>query len=193
MFRKLLGVALVLALSPAFAGDLSYNYIELGLQKAELDDDLAGFDFDGDGYGIRGAFELNENWFIPVSYGTLDFDFGVDLDQLSAGIGYHDDLSNGTDFFVTLSYLRAEVSASGFTPVEEDGFEATLGVRGMLTESVELTGSIGYADLGDGADGTTINAGALYSFSENFALGLEVDFDEDVTIYGVGARFYFGN
>ena len=64
MFRKALGVALMLAVSPAFAGGLSYNYIELGYQKAELDDDLVGLSVDGDGFGIRGSFEVGENWFM---------------------------------------------------------------------------------------------------------------------------------
>lgn len=192
MFRKILGVTLALAMSPAFAGDLSYNYVQLGYQKAELDGGFGGIDVDGDGFGVGGAFEIGENWFVPVSYGTLDFDFGVQLDQLAVGLGYHAPLSNGTDFFATLSYLSAEISASGFGSLDEDGYGATVGVRGMLTDSVELHGSIGYSDLGDGADGTAFGAGALYSFSENFALGFDLAFEEDVTMYGIGARFYFG-
>jgi len=193
MFRRFLGVILVFALSPALAGDLSYSFIELGYQKADIDAGLAGIDVDGDGYGIRGSFEVGENWFIPVSYSALSFDLGVDLDQLSAGVGYHGELSSGTDFFATLSYLRAEVSASGFGSADESGYGATIGVRGMLTDAVELSGSIGYSDLGDGADGTAFGASALYSFTDNFALGFNLGFEEDVTIYGVGARFYFGN
>ena len=194
MFKKLLlGTALVFALSPAFAGDLSYNFIEIGYQKADLDDDLAGFSIDGDGYGIAGAFEVGENWFIAVGYSALDFDFGVDLDQLSVGGGYHFGMSESTDFFATLSYLTAEISASGFGSLDEDGYGVAIGVRSLLTDKVELSGSIGYSDLGDGADGTAFNAGALYSFTENFAVGFDIGIDEDVTLYGIGGRFYFGN
>lgn len=194
MFKKLLlGTALVFALSPAFAGDLSYNFIEIGYQKADLDDDLAGFSIDGDGYGIAGAFEVGENWFIAVGYSALDFDFGVDLDQLSVGGGYHFDMSESTDFFATLSYLTAEISASGFGSLDEDGYGIAIGVRSMLTDKVELNGSIGYSDLGDGADGTAFNAGALYSFTPTFAIEFGIGIDEDVTLYGLGGRFYFGN
>ena len=194
MFKKLLlGTALVFALSPAFAGDLSYNFIEIGYQKADLDDDLAGFSIDGDGYGIAGAFEVGENWFIAVGYSALDFDFGVDLDQLSVGGGYHFGMSESTDFFATLSYLTAEISASGFGSLDEDGYGVAIGVRSLLTDKVELSGSIGYSDLGDGADGTAFNVGALYSLTENFAVGFDIGIDEDVTLYGIGGRFYFGN
>ena len=193
MYKKLLGITLALLATPALAADLSYSFVELGYQRAELDDQLAGFDVDGDGFGISGSFEINENWFVPISYNSLGFDFGVDLDQASAGIGYHTGLSNGSDFFATLNYLRAEVSASGFGSADEDGYGVTAGIRGMLTDSVELSGSLSYSDLGNGADGTAFGASALYNFSESFALGFNLGIDEDVTIYGLGARFYFGN
>ena len=194
MFKKLLlGTALVFAMSPAFAGDLSYNFIELGYQKAELDDDLAGFSVDGDGFGIGGSFEVGESWFIGVGYSTIGFDFGIDLDQISVGGGYHAGLSDRTDFFATLSYLSVEVSASGLGSVDEDGYGVAIGVRSMLTDNVELNGSLGYSDLGDGADGTAFNVGALYSFTESFAVGLDIGFEEDVTLYSLGGRFYFGN
>ncbi len=194
MFRKLLlGTALTFALSPAFASDLSYNFVEIGYVDAELDDDLAGFSFDGDGFRIGGSFEVGENWFVAAGYSTLGFDFGIDLDQIAVGGGYHTGISDRTDFFATLSYLQAEVSAGGFGSVDEDGYGIAVGIRSMLTDNVELNGSIGYSDLGDGADGTAFNAGALYSFTDNFAVGFDIGIEEDVTLYGLGARFYFGN
>lgn len=165
----------------------------VGYQEAELDDDLAGFSFDGDGFGIGGSFEVGESWFIGVGYSTIGFDFGIDLDQISVGGGYHAGMSDRTDFFATLSYLSVEVSASGFGSVDEDGYGVAVGVRSMLTDNVELNGSLGYSDLGDGADGTAFNVGALYSFTESFAVGFDIGIEEDVTLYSLGGRFYFGN
>jgi hypothetical protein len=191
MFRKLLGVALIFVLSPALADGLSYNYIQLGYQQADLDDDF--IDVDGDGYGISGSFEVGENWFIGAGYSALDFDFGVDFDQLSIGAGYHVGMSDRSDFFATLSYIRAEASVSGLGSADEDGYGATVGIRGLVSDNFELSGSIGYVDLGDAGDGTAFGAEALYSFTENFALGFNVSVDDDVTMYGVGARFYFGS
>ena len=193
MFKKLLGVTLLFVLSPAMADGLSYNYLQLGYQRADLDGDFAGISIDGDGYGVGGSLEVGENWFIGVGYNALDFDFGVDLEQLSVGAGYHFGLSDRSDFYATLAYIRAELSASGFGSIDEDGYGVTIGIRGMLSDNVELQGSIAYTDLGDGADGTAFGAGALYNFTETFALGFEVSADDDVTVYGIGARFYFGN
>lgn len=193
MLRKTSILGLLLFAMPVFAADISYNYVEAGYQKIDIDDDLSGgFDTDGDGFGIAGSFELNENWFMNASYSDASFDFGIDLTQLSIGGGYHAPLTDSSDFFATLSWVRAEVSADGFGSADEDGYAAEIGVRGMIGERVELNGSIGYVDLGDGGDGTSFGAGVLYNFTDTVAAGFSLDLDEDVTAYGIGLRMYFG-
>lgn len=193
MLKKVLGISLLFLAAPAVAGDLSYDFVQLGYQKVEFDDNFfPGADIDGDGFGVSGSFELNEDWFIGVGYSKLDFDFGVDLEQLQIGGGWHTAISPNTDFFATLSYVSAEVSASGFGSVDEDGFGATAGVRGMLAEDWELGGSINYVDLGDGADDTGFSAWLLYSISSAFSAGFTISTDDDVTGYGLSGRYYFG-
>ena len=181
-------LALVLA-GPAIAGDLSYNFVEGGYQRVEFDE--SNIDVDGDGFGIGGSFEINENVFALASYATADFDFGIDLNQLAVGVGYHVDVSPNADFFAALSFVRAEVEASGFGSADDDGFGATIGMRGMVSEQVELFGTLSYVDLGDD-NSTALGGGALYSLTDTFALGANVEFDEDVTSYGITARLYFG-
>ncbi len=194
MFRKILGLTLFVFAAPALAGDLSYNYFQLGYRWVELDEDpVPGVSVDGDGFKLDGAFEVGESWFITAEYSTVEFDFGIDFDQLGVGVGYHVDMSPNADFFATLSYVSAEVSASGFGSVDEDGFGAEIGVRGMVSDKVELAGSLGYVDFGNGGDGTTLSATALYSFTDAFALGFTIETDDDITGYGLDARFYFGN
>ncbi len=192
MLKKSLGILLLVAAAPAIAGDLSYNYIEAGFQRIEFDD-VAGVDVDGDGFGIGGSFELNDDWFIRAGYSTADLDFGIDLDQTILGIGYRADISPATDVFATVSYVRADVSATGFGSFDDDGFGISVGVRGMLTDKVELSGSIGYIDLDEGGDGTSVSAGGLYNFTDMFAAGVGIEVDEDVTTFGILGRLYFGN
>lgn len=192
MFRKLLVTSLALLAFPAFANDISYNYVQLGYQKIDIDDPGIGFDVDGDGFGVAGSFELNDSWFVGIGYSQADFDFGIDLDELAAGVGWHTTMSNNSDFFALLQYVRAEASISGLPgSLDEDGFGFTIGVRGMVTENIEIGGSIGYIDLGDAGDGTSFGANVLYNFTENFAAGLFLDFEEDATGYGGGVRFYW--
>lgn len=192
MLRKLYGLTLLMLAAPALAADISYNYIEAGYQEIEIDGGfVGGADIDGDGYGLGVSFELNENWFIAASYAKADFDFGVDLDQLSVGAGYHVPISENADFYGALSFVRAEASASGFGSVDDDGYSATIGLRGMIGERFELNGSLAYVDFGDGGDTTAFGAGALYSFTDAVAAGFSIETDDDVTAYGLGLRIYF--
>ena len=192
MYKKLLGLSLALLAFPAFAGDISYNYVELGYQKIDIDDPGIGEDVDGDGFGANASFEMGDSWFFRIGYSQADFDFGIDLDEASAGIGWHTTMSNSADFYALIQYVRAEASISGFSgSVDEDGVGAEIGVRGMVSDKVELAGSIAYVDLGDAGDGTSFGAQVLYNFTQNFAAGLFVDFEEDATGYGAGVRFYW--
>jgi hypothetical protein len=191
MFKKFLGLTLVFLAVPAMAGDLSYNFVQAGYGWLTLDDDFVG-DIDGDGFNINGSVEVGENWYIFAGYSSSDFDFGIDFDELGVGVGFHAPINASADFFATVSYISAEVSLSGFGSADEDGYGVSVGLRGMATDKVELSGAIAYADLGDGADGTSFGGSALYNFTDMFAAGVEVGFDEDVTAYGIIGRVYFG-
>lgn len=192
MLRKVCGLTLLLLAAPTFAADISYNFIGAEYQEIDIDSGfLGGFDIDGDGYGVGGSFELNENWFIGASYSKADFDFGVDLDQLMLGAGYHVPITNNADFYGMFSFVSAEASIDGFDSVDEDGYAATIGLRGMIGERFELNGSLAYVDLGNGGDSTSFGGGVLYNFSDAFAAGFSVGIDDDVTTYGIGLRVYF--
>lgn len=194
MLRKFCGLIVLALAAPTFAADISYNYIQAGYQEIDIDGGfVGGLDIDGDGYGVGGSFELNENWFIAASYSKADFDFGVDVDELMLGAGYHVPISDNADFYGMFSYINAEASASGFASIEEDGYAATIGLRGMIGERFELNGSLAYVDFGNGGDTTAFGAGALYNFTDMLAAGFSIDIDEDVTAYGIGFRVYFDN
>jgi len=189
MYRYIALLAVTLFAAQASAQDLSYNFVEGGFARVELD--VGPVDVDGDGFGVGGSFEIGDSFFGLASYQTADFGSGVDLNQLTAGFGYHVGISPNADFVATLAYVRAEIEASGFGSVDESGIGASIGVRGMVSDRVELNGAISYVDLGDGDD-TSIGGGLLYNFTDTFAVGANIGFGEDTTTYGVNARLYFG-
>jgi len=191
MIRKALYTTLLLLAGPAMAADISYNYVQLDYAFITLEDVLPGVDVDGDGPGISGSFEVGDSWFAGVGYRTIGFDFDVDIDQTSAGLGFHTPLSGNTDFFATLSYLWVNASGGGGS-ANEAGYGVSIGVRGMVTDNFELDGVLGYSDLGDGADSTTFGAAAIYNFTDTFSLGVNVEFEEDAFGYGAGIRLYWG-
>jgi len=181
---------LLLSGGPVLADGLSYSYIQAGYQDVSID--LGnGPDIDGDGYSVAGSVAIADDWFIFAGYSALEFESIVDLDQLSVGGGYHSAISSKTDWYATLAYLDASLETDFFGSADDSGYGVSVGLRSMVSPSLELYGSVAYSDLGDGIDGTAFGAGLWYNVSGNLALGLGASFDEDATSYGVGLRLYF--
>ena len=114
-----------------------------------IDQSLSAFSGEttnGDGFGIAGSFALNDQWHLFGDYSTADLDFGVDLDQLKLGGGFHSPLSNNVDFVAEFSYVRIDASSGGFS-VDDDGFGLSIGARGMaadrLGEALERQAGLG--------------------------------------------------
>ena len=189
MYKSIRIIALLVLAVPAMADGLSYNYLDGSYQRVDVDSP----DIDGDGFSIGGSFELGDNMHVFADYGSTDFDLGIDLNELSIGVGFHTVLTPTLDFVANLAYLRRDAEANGFSLADDSGFGAEIGVRARASDRLELAGFIQYADLGDGGDDTSLRGEAWYRFTENFALGLNVGAAEDVLRYGIGARFYFGN
>lgn len=188
MFRSIACVSLAALAAPALAEGPSYNYIEAGYERVEIDDAFG--DVDGDGFGIGGSFEIGDQWQVIASYGSADFDFDVDLDQLVIGGGFHSPVSDNVDVVANLVYVRLDASAFGFS-VDDDGFGASIGLRGMAAPQVELEGYVDYIDLDDSGDDTSFRGAAWYYFTESFAAGVQLGAGDDTTSYGIGARLFF--
>ncbi len=189
MLRYLSISALMLSSAAAMAEGQSYSYIQANYQEVEID--VGNFDIDGDGFGVAGSVAINDSWFVFASYSSFEFESVVDLNQWSLGGGWHAPISEKTDWFVTAAYIDAEVKAGGLGSISDSGFGASVGIRSMLNPNLELVGSVGYADLGDGADGISVTGGVWYTVTGNLALGLGLEAGEDQTSYGLGVRLYF--
>jgi hypothetical protein len=190
MIRAIGVISLLVLAAPVMADGPSYNYIEGSYQRVNLDD---GFiDVDGDGFGIGGSVGIGDNWQLIGGYNSIDFDFGVDVDQLLLGGGFHTALTPNMDFVANIAYIRLDASVLGQS-FDDDGYAASAGVRAMASENFELAGFVQYADLSDSGNDTSLRAEAWYNFTQSFAVGLNVGTADDVFSYGIGARVYFGN
>ncbi len=179
---------LALSMSHAYADNgLNYNYIEAAYLDTEIDD---GLDVDGDGPALRGSFALNETFFVEAGYATQDFDFGIDLDRWTVGLGAHTPLTEQVDLIGRVSYVDAEIDTN-FGSADDDGFGLGVGLRGRVAEQFELEGGINYVDLDDAGDDTSLALGGRYYLTEQFAVGAGVEFGDDVTSWHLGARLQF--
>lgn len=188
MLRSSLFVLLLAFSMASFADDFDYNYVDLSYGILEFDD----IDVDGDGFGIGGSFAINPDFHVFGGYQTSGLDFGVDVTQFGAGIGYNTELSPTVDAIARFSYQYVEVDASGFGSVDENGFGFGVGLRFAASDVLEIAAGIDYVDLGDGGDDTGFGLGAFYSFTDVFDAGLSGSWSDDTSNYSLTGRFYFG-
>jgi opacity protein-like surface antigen len=191
MLRSVLFTALVAFSASAGAQGFDYNFFQVGYERVTLDD--GSFDVDGDGFGIEGSFEISQSFFLTADYGIAEFEEGgveVDVDTLSAGIGWHTPLSDQLDFVANLSYEYIELSALGQSQ-DESGYGLGAGLRYQATDALEINGGIGYVDYGDGDD-TTLGVRALYGITDNIDVAVSGEWGDDSSAYGLSGRFYFG-
>jgi len=187
VFLNLAVLLAVFLAAPAIADSPSYNFVEAGYSWLNLDDGI-----DGDGYGLEGSFEIGDNMFAFAGYASFDADYDIDGTFWEAGLGYHTGISDNTDFFAKAYYLDQSIDLGVFGGTQDDdGYGVGIGIRGNVTDLIELFGEINYEDIGDDAI-TEFGAGIRFNLSDSFALGLNASFDEDVTTYGASARLYFG-
>jgi hypothetical protein len=134
-----------------------------------------------------------------------------------AALGLHAEISTNISLFAELGVVNNKVNFSTATLALDTGviaeaplsaasgsktsLDGKLGLRAMVTDSIELTGFVRYhgnGDLKPSADGLNVDfggkvragAGAFYHFSEQISLGLDYEFGTPGRAR-VAARFSF--
>lgn len=175
----------------AFAASPSYDFVKAGYVQADIEN--AG-DFEPTGFQIQGFKSLNENVYLTGRYGQLSEDVSgvdIDLDYVSAGVGYRYGLTQNTDFFseVTYEYVNLDIELDSISGEDDNGYGITAGIRSMLSEQFELRGAIRYIDIEE--DETAFEIGADYFFTPQFSFGATYVIADDVDLLGVSARYTF--
>ncbi len=188
MLRSTLTIFLLAFAVTAGAEGFGYNYLQASYGAVSFDDSIV--DVDGDGLGISGSWGFHPDFYVAGEYQTADMDFGVDLNILELAVGWHTPLSDQLDFTAQLGFVNAEVE-SAFGSADDDGLMIGAGLRGALTDAVELNGGIDYIDFDQGGGETRANAGFLFSLTEQITVGAEASFWDDINVYTLNLRFDF--
>ncbi len=189
MLRSSLIVLLLAFSASASADGFDYNYLTLGYGSIDFDE----VGVDGDGYAIAGSFSIAPKFHVFAGYNGGNLDFDIDVTTWGAGFGYNTTLSDKVDAYARLSYEYIEVDVPLAGSVDDSGLGFGVGLRFAASDKVELNAGINYVDYGDAGDDTGFEAGGLYNFTDAFALGLSGDWSDDVSVYSLNGRFYFGN
>jgi hypothetical protein len=169
--------ALVVGGNALAAEGVSYNFVQGGLAVASLSSN--GDSEDGIGIGISGEAEIWEflYGFVDISNVTYKPD-GADLTfaPASLGVGAHMPLGP-VDAFAGLSMERVKVKVDPDGPGSsfsnsDSGVGLTAGVRGMLGENVQWSGSLKYRDLDDLDSALGLSISGHYYFRPTMAAGV---------------------
>lgn len=193
--KKIIFAAAIMALSfgslASEGKNLSYNFFQVDYSSYTAD--VSGTEIDADGFGLGLSFEAGENTFIAVSRDQLSGDiFGTDFDgtDLKVGVGGAWAINPSSDFFSVVSFLKSDIEVDGFGSDDDNGYAIDLGVRGMVSDTVEMFGAMNYVDIFDGND-TGLTAGVRFITSDNFGIVLSYQTADDTDGFSVGGRFEF--
>ncbi|MBD8527058.1 Ax21 family protein [Pseudomarimonas arenosa] len=187
MRKTLFALALLALPLAANAGEISYNYGELGYSQLNI----KGSSNDADGVAFNGSALLGDQFFIYGGHGRHETDIAsVDLDLTRLGFGWRHGLSSSMDLVLNANYLRLDVDAGVFRG-DVDGYEAEIGLRNSFGQRFETTVALGYTN-GDNIDGDVYaKLSGHYKFNKNWGLVATATVAEGANEYLIGPRLRF--
>ena len=212
MMRSLFALALAAALPlSAQAGELSYSYIELDYAQTNVD--VFGTDIDGTGFGIKGSFELSKSFYLYGGHQQGNDEIGgvdLDFDTTQAGLGWRHAIGESADFHAELGWIHQTADlgenipfpgsgcgcggGGGFFPnvgAEADGYRASVGLRGAMSDNFEGYIKANYTDGSDYEGDFSGTVGGQVKFGSIWGITAEGEFSGDYTIYMLGLRASF--
>jgi hypothetical protein len=178
----LLGLAMPAAV---LASELGYTYVE----ARYLDVD-ARRGSDADGGTVIGWYRPHQNFFLIGQAVRIEADSGAEATTGVAGAGLILPLGERWDAVAIGTYRHTGIDrASG--DLDENGYGAQIGLRGMPIPKVETRLFANYVDV-IGQD-TSAFVSVDYWFSPRFAAGVAAELGGDTDTYSVGVRYSLGN
>lgn len=166
--------------------DLDYSFIDVGWVSTEFD--AGSFDVDGDSFEIDGSIALADRVHAIASFSFGNFDFGVDVNSQSVGVGYNTPLTDSIDFVASGEIIRVDIQALSASD-DDTGFGINLGIRGLASKQFEYSGFLNYVDVNDSDFGVTFNG--IYYLAPQWGIGAGVSLADDTTAFGLFGRYYF--
>jgi hypothetical protein len=150
----------------------------------------------GKGGGIAGSLAFGQTGlFATASHDIADSDaagFDLDVRRSSLGLGYALAIDERLHLVLDAKALRIK-GKDGSDSVREDGWQATVGLRSMLSQDVEASIKAGLIDV-DGRDwvfydrNAIVELGARWHIDGMWSVGLDAAFTRDERNAMLGLR-----
>ena len=187
--RIIAALLLVAAASPALAQDVRYSWFEISFVGQDVDRSGSLSDIvlgqtvdvsatDGNGIKFRGSVGTWKNLFAFIDYSSSDIDVSAlvsnaqgqfpaedefDYTTVRGGVGLKWSLTPKTDIYGALSYDSTDFDFGSFAgenfDTDDQDVGATLGIRSMFSDELELRAHARYTGVGD----VDLNTGLLDS------------------------------
>ncbi|MFW2374579.1 MAG: hypothetical protein ACN4GM_15745 [Gammaproteobacteria bacterium] len=182
---SLLGISIMLVSVNTLAADFNYTWGQVSYDDVSLD--ISGLrNIDGDGLTFSGAYEVTPVVYVKGSISMWDMDFGVDVDYLQFGAGYHTPVNNKTDAVFEFSFGDLDIDSTSI-----DSWTLSAAVRHQIDNKLELDGAIGLTDYDNDDTEVFLAFNALYSFKKDIAGIFKFRTEDNIDIVSFGVRFYF--
>lgn len=178
------------ALAPAavFAEPVRYDYAELAL----------GADGDLRGGGLRGSVDFGEAgesglYLHGTAFTLSGEERGVDLDRrvIDAGLGYRHAIGDFWALEGELAWRDDQRKRNGVDLGDAGGARLSIGVRGSVSERVELRAMAGAFDAGDRGTETVGEVGLHVYATTRVGFTTDVQFGDGGEVLRVGVRVRF--
>ena len=189
MKRNTLSALLGLALAAAPAvqaaeSPLSYTYVEGRLMHSQADAfGTSDITVNGNGAGLNGSVAFGATGlFGTASFDTVEVgDTDVDVDRAALGLGYAWAIDESLHLVLDAKALRMKL-ADDTGSITEDGYQATVGLRSLLSDDLEGTIKAGVIKVDDDVlfyDGAIVELGARWHLNAAWSVGLDGAFTKD--------------
>jgi len=181
MLKKIIFTTLLSASLYAQAdNNISYNYFEVGYDYRNSNTSHGPY--------LNGSFNLNESFYLGGYY-DRDSKSYIDLDQYGLFLGFHNSISDRTDFYTEFSAGR--VDNNRFSSA---AYGLDIGTRTAFAENFELITNLGYTHFDDSNSDGFLGGGVkgLFKFnkSNSITVGLE-NLDHGFLRTSIGYRYSF--
>ncbi len=179
-----------LAFAQAGSNDVSYDYLQLGLQNVSYD--VPGPNLKGTGLSLEYSVEARRHVNLFALYDAFDFkDAGnADGQRRGFGIGTHFSPTERFSIYGRFGYLNTDVDL-GAGNVDDTGGLLEAGARYMIGSGWEVRGGAEYVDLDKAGTSTYFHVGGDMYMTDAVALTLDAADRDGSKAVTLGLRFYF--